>query len=61
MADAGYGGGVDGGGVVKLVLGEGEGEVLDAVGRFLLCKRLLADYFHKQIVDFEIVVAFIDN
>lgn len=32
-ADAGYVGGVDGGGVVEFVLGEGEGEVLDAVGR----------------------------
>lgn len=32
-ADAGYIGGVDGGGVVKLIFGEGDGEVLDAVGR----------------------------
>lgn len=32
-ADAGYVGGLDGGGVVEFVLGEGEGEVLDAVCR----------------------------
>lgn len=32
-ADAGYVGRVDGGGVVESVLGEGEGEVLDTVGR----------------------------
>ncbi len=30
-ADAGYVGGLDGGGVVDLILGEGKGEVLDAV------------------------------
>lgn len=31
-ADAGYVGGLDGCGVVDLILGEGDGEVLDAVG-----------------------------
>ena len=32
-ADAGYVGGLDGGGVVEFIFREGEGEVLDAVGR----------------------------
>ena len=36
-------------------------EAPQALGRFLLRKRLLADYLHKQIVDFEIIVAVIDN
>lgn len=32
-ADAGYVGSLDGSGVVEFIFGEGEGEVLDAVGR----------------------------
>lgn len=38
--DAGYIGGLDGRGMVGPVLGEGDGEVLDAVGR--------AEFFEEQ-------------
>lgn len=39
-ADAGYIGGLDGRGMVGFVFGEGDGEVLDAVGR--------AEFFEEQ-------------
>lgn len=53
-ADAGYIGGLDGGGMVGLVSGEGDGEVLDAVGHaeFFKEQNELTQFFNELVLIF---------
>lgn len=54
-AEAGYIGGLDGGGMVELVLGEGDGEVLDAVrhAKFFKEQDELAQFFNEPVLIFD--------
>ena len=53
-ADAGYIGGLDGRGIVWLVLGEGDGKVLDSVGRseFFEEQDELTQFFNEPVLIF---------
>lgn len=54
-ADAGYIGGLDGRGMVGLVFGEGDGEVLDAVGHaeFFEEQDELTQFFNEPVLIFD--------